>query len=197
MLLRVEARAVRVCMASAIVAEVWVYRLVWEGGTPDEKAAARGVILTMMEDVEDVQGMSETMWFQTSMFYALNGLVRQAGPLVKSRILSSVANAATGNIGGLVAELRTTAGQVALVDAMMADVGFVFEAGVVTAKTTAGRLLRCIMTNPNSSAVRVVVAPRSRPRFETTASARLPNLVTRPTFTIPVLGDPILSKQST
>ena len=123
-----EARAVRVCMASAIIAEVWTYRLTWEGGSMEEKAQARGVILTMIDDVQNVRGLTnDSIWFETNMFYSLNGLLRHAGPLVKDRILDNVQHALTGNIGALIAELRTTAGQVALTDAMMRDISPIFE----------------------------------------------------------------------
>lgn len=121
-------RAVRACMATAIVGELWTYRLTWEGGTPDEKAAAKGALMGMLDSVRRVRTLDEAFWFETEMFYVLNSLLRQASPLVKSRILSGVASAVSGNIGALVAELRTTAAQVALTDSMIMDVSVIFEA---------------------------------------------------------------------
>ncbi len=121
-----EQRALRACMATAILSEVWAYRLIHLGSTADEREAARVAMTNMLESIADLR-LNDGIWFETQMFYATHTMLRSAAPAVKGRILGGVAQGLGGDIMGLVRGLKTTAIQVALAKVMKRDVVNLFE----------------------------------------------------------------------
>ena len=128
-----EQRALRACMATVILSEVWTYRLIHLGSTADERAMAKVAMTNMLESIADLR-FNDGIWFETQMFYALHTMLRSVAPVAKGRILGGVAQGMGGDIVGLVRGLKTTTIQVALVKVMKRDVVNLFE----TMDTTEG-----------------------------------------------------------
>ncbi|HEX9768460.1 MAG TPA: hypothetical protein VGA50_04715 [Kiloniellales bacterium] len=128
----VAERGLRACLVTTVVSELMTYRVVWFGGTPDEKAQARAAMETMLAAVTLVRGVPgapvEPFWFETEMFYVIVGLVHGLEGTVKDQVLETVATALTGRVGGLVSTLRVRAGQAALAAVMVEDIQRFFQA---------------------------------------------------------------------
>ncbi len=122
-----EQRALRACMATAIVSEVWTYRLVYVGSNLEERQGAANSMENMLASIDGLSTDSTGVWFETEMFYSLNTLLRSVAPAVRDRILSGVESALGGSIFGLIEELETTIVQVALAKIMRRDVVAFFE----------------------------------------------------------------------
>jgi len=122
-----EQRAIRACMATAIVSEVWTYRLVYVGSNLEERSQAASSMVTMLESIDGLSSGTAGVWFETELFYSLNTMLRSVAPAVRDRIMSGVENALAGSVLGLIKELETTVVQVALAKIMKRDVVTFFE----------------------------------------------------------------------
>ena len=122
-----EQRALRACFATAIVFEIWTYRLVYVGSNLDDRKDAAASMMDMLESIDGLSSGTTGVWFETKMFYALNSMLRSVAPAVRDRILSGVENALAGSVLGLIKELETTIVQVALAKTMKRDVVAFFE----------------------------------------------------------------------
>ena len=121
-------RSLRTCLAVGVVAEVWTYRLIYRGGTPQEKALARAAIEEMLVTLAKLrEAGAQAVWFETEMFYAGVALVQGLEPALTQRVISGVQIAATGSIAGILDLIRTAGGQAALGTAMIRDIQHYFQ----------------------------------------------------------------------
>ena len=122
-----EQRALRACFATAIVSEVWTYRLLHVGSTLEERQDAASAMVKMLGSIDGLNSGAAGVWFETEMFHSLNRMLRSVAPEIQKRIMSKVENALAGSVLGLIRELETTVVQVALARIMKRDVVAFFE----------------------------------------------------------------------
>lgn len=121
-------RAIRVCLAVAIVSEVWVFRLRRFGGTEEERTYARAAIQDMVTSLTAVKMEADdpqSAWYETAMYYAATTIMVGVGESVKDRVIDGIDDALIGNILGILSKTKVVAGQTALTLIMLRDANLI------------------------------------------------------------------------
>lgn len=115
-------RAVRICLFSAVAAELYTFRLEYYGADLDEKSRAYGAITRLASSVARMEAQQDSDWFETEVFYAAVGLVRAVEGPLRDRVLGGITQGMTGNWTALARGLREGVGQGWLGSRMFIDV---------------------------------------------------------------------------